>query len=128
MGFERRRRRYRVYERIITDDSIERVVVVLDRVYAEKADGRKGGVGTETQIITPQIYKKVRDQNKFVCVIPETDAEGKPYLPAYYQSRLYIDLSKEEIFCRKFRTAPKVDVQQTCLSKNSDWKAASVPR
>src|SRR5882757_4460728 len=78
-------------ERIVTDDSIEKVVVILDRVYAEKADGRKGGVGTETQIITPHIYKKVRDQNKFVCVISETDAEGKPYLPAYYQSRLYID-------------------------------------
>src|SRR6266446_3808391 len=89
-------------EKIVTDESIEKVIVVLDKVYAEKADGRKGGVGTETQIITPQIYKKVRDQNKFVCVISETDAEGKPFLPAYYQSRLYIDLSKEEIFAENF--------------------------
>lgn len=85
-------------ESIVTDDSIEKVIIVLDRVYAEKADDRKGGVGTETQIITPHIYKKVRNQNKFVCVISETDAEGKPYLPAFYQSRLYIDLSEEEIF------------------------------
>jgi hypothetical protein len=89
-------------ERIVTDDSIEKVVVVLDKEYAEKADGRKGGVGTETQIITPQIYRKVRDQNKFVGVISETDAEGKAYLPAFYQSRLYIDLSTEEIFAENF--------------------------
>jgi hypothetical protein len=89
-------------ERIVTDDSIEKVVVVLDREYAEKANDRKGGVGTETQIITPQIYKKVRDQNKFVGVISETDAEGKAYLPAFYQSRLYIDLSAEEIFAENF--------------------------
>ena len=89
-------------ERIVTDNSIEKVVVVLDKEYAEKADGRKGGVGTETQIITPQIYRKVQDQNKFVGVISETNAEGKAYLPAFYQSRLYIDLSTEEIFAENF--------------------------
>jgi SEFIR domain-containing protein len=89
-------------ERIITDESIGKVVVVSDRMYAEKADGRKGGVGTETQIITPHIYKKVRDQNKFVCVISETDAEGKAYVPTYYQSRMHIDLSKTDIFAENF--------------------------
>ncbi|QHO76285.1 hypothetical protein ACH79_30460 [Bradyrhizobium sp. CCBAU 051011] len=89
-------------ERIVTDKSIEKVIVVSDKQYAEKADGRQGGVGTETQIITPQIYKKVRDQNKFVCVISETDAEGKAYVPTFYQARLYIDLSKEEIFSENF--------------------------
>jgi SEFIR domain len=89
-------------EKIVTDESIEKVVIVLDKEYAEKADGRKGGVGTETQIITPQIYKKVRDQNKFVGVLSETDAEGKAHLPAFYLSRLYIDLSKEELFAENF--------------------------
>ncbi|SHG47182.1 SEFIR domain-containing protein [Bradyrhizobium erythrophlei] len=89
-------------ERIVTDKSIKKVIVVSDRKYAEKADGRQGGVGTETQIITPHIYKKVQDQNKFVCVISETDGEGKPYVPTYYQSRLHIDLSKEDIFAENF--------------------------
>jgi hypothetical protein len=89
-------------ERIVTDKSIGKVIVVSDRQYAEKADGRQGGVGTETQIITPQIYQKVRDQNKFVCVISESDAEGKAYVPTFYQSRLYIDLSKEELFAENF--------------------------
>ena len=49
-------------ERIVTDKSIKKVIVVSDKKYAEKADGRQGGVGTETQIITPHIYKKVLDQ------------------------------------------------------------------
>jgi hypothetical protein len=35
-------------------------------------------------------------------VISETDAEGKPYVPTYYQSRLYIDLSKEDILAENF--------------------------
>jgi hypothetical protein len=88
-------------EQMVSDVSVKKVIVILDRVYAEKADGRQGGVGTETQIITPQIYKSV-DQNKFVGVISEVDADGKPFLPTFYQSRIYIDLSDEEIFSQNF--------------------------
>jgi hypothetical protein len=79
----------------------EKVIVVLDRVYAEKADDRRGGVGTETQIITPHIYKNV-DQNKFVGVISEVNPEGTPYLPTFYSSRIYIDLSRDELFTANF--------------------------
>jgi hypothetical protein len=68
-------------EKMVTDPAVEKVILVSDRVYAEKADGRRGGVGTQTQIISPQIYAKA-DQNKFVAVVPEVDAEGKPFLPA----------------------------------------------
>src|SRR5262245_28656183 len=45
-------------EQMVTDPEIKKVIIVLDRTYAEKADGRKGGVGTETQIISPEIYAK----------------------------------------------------------------------
>src|SRR5215813_11139601 len=45
-------------EKMVTDPEIKKVIMVLDRTYAEKADGRKGGVGTETQIISPEIYAK----------------------------------------------------------------------
>src|SRR5260221_9764028 len=51
-------------ERMVTDETIKKVVMVCDRVYVEKANSRKGGVGTETQIITPDIYAK-QDQSKF---------------------------------------------------------------
>jgi SEFIR domain-containing protein len=88
-------------ESMVTDDAIKKVIVVLDRVYAEKADGRQGGVGTETQIMTPHIYKQV-DQNKFVGVISERDADGKPFLPTFYQSRLYIDLSQADTYAENF--------------------------
>lgn len=73
------------------------MIMVSDRAYAEKADGRRGGVGTETQIISPQIYAKA-DQNKFVAVVPELDADGKPFLPTYYGARIFIDLSNQEIY------------------------------
>jgi hypothetical protein len=57
--------------------------MVLDRTYAEKSDDRKGGVGTETQIISPEIYAKA-DQDKFVGVASETGDHGKPFLPTFY--------------------------------------------
>jgi hypothetical protein len=88
-------------EKMVTDPTVEKVILVSDREYADKADGRRGGVGTETQIISPQIYAKA-DQNKFVAVLPELDAEGKPFLPTYYGSRIFIDLSRQEIYPENF--------------------------
>ena len=88
-------------ERMVTDPTVEKVIMVSDRVYAEKADGRRGGVGAEAQIVSPQIYAKA-DQNKFVAVVSELDAEGKPFLPTYYGARIFLDLSKQEIYPENF--------------------------
>ena len=44
--------KYAFMEKMVTDPSVRKVVVCCDRIYAEKADGRQGGVGTETQIIS----------------------------------------------------------------------------
>jgi TIR domain len=88
-------------EQMITDPQIKNVIVIFDRTYAEKADSRKGGVGTETQIISPEIYAKA-DQNKFVGVASEVGDDGKPFLPAFYRSRIYIDLSQSDIYATNF--------------------------
>ena len=57
-------------EKMVTDPEIGKVAIICDRIYAEKADGRSGGVGTETQIISAEIYA-AQDQTKFVAVLPE---------------------------------------------------------
>jgi len=88
-------------EKMVTDPEIKKVIIVSDRVYAQKADSRKGGVGTETQIISKEIYDKVK-QDKFVVVIAEKDENGKPYLPTYYKSRIYIDLSEPDSYTENF--------------------------
>jgi hypothetical protein len=88
-------------ERMVTDPSIDKVIMVLDRRYAEKADDRKGGVGTETQILTPQIYARA-DQNKFVGVASEVDADGKAFKPAYYASRIHIDMSNADLYAENY--------------------------
>ena len=79
-------------EKMVTDPEIKKVIMVCDKSYVDKTDGRSGGVGTEAQIISGEIYEK-QAQEKFVAIVTERDDHGKAYLPAYYRSRIYIDLS-----------------------------------
>lgn len=88
-------------EKMVTDPEIQKVILICDKKYAEKADGRSGGVGKETQIITGEIYEKV-EQDKFVAVISEKDDNDKPFVPTYYKSRIYIDLSGQELYAGNF--------------------------
>lgn len=86
---------YAFMEQMVNESSINKVLIISDKVYAEKANGRQGGVGTETLIISPKIYKEHK-QEKFIVVIPPRDESGKIYVPTYFEGRLHIDLSKSE--------------------------------
>lgn len=84
-------------ERTVTDASVGFVLVIADRAYATKADARQGGVGTETQLISQEVYDRI-DQEKVVALIFERDEHGHPYLPAYMKSRHYIDFTDADVF------------------------------
>ena len=88
-------------EKMVTDPSITKVLLVCDRMYSMKADGRAAGVGTETQIISAEVYAK-ESQDKFVAVLAERDDSGKPFLPTYYKSRIYVDLSESDRYAENF--------------------------
>ena len=88
-------------EKLVTDDEIKKVMLICDKVYVEKANKRSGGVGTESQILSKELYQKI-DQTKFVALIRERDEDGKPHVPAYYGSKVYIDLSDEESYPDNF--------------------------
>src|SRR5260370_32470772 len=73
--------KYAFMEKMVTDPNVLKVVVICDRIYADKADGRRGGVGTETQIISKELYDQVNaadHKQKFVAIIAEKDEEGNP--------------------------------------------------
>ena len=88
-------------ERMVTDPEVGKVAILCDRVYAEKADGRSGGVGAESQIISPNIYQST-EQTKFVAVVMERSEIGTAFLPAYYKSRIYIDLSDPATYSESY--------------------------
>lgn len=89
-------------EQMVNDPEVKKVIIICDKNYAEKANKREGGVGIETQIISKEIYDKVKNQNKFVVVVTEKDENDKPYLPTYYKSRIYIDLSSPDKYGENF--------------------------
>lgn len=88
-------------EKIKTDKEIKKVLVVCDSGYAKKADKRAGGVGTEAQIISPDVYNAV-GQERFIPVVRERDEHGKACLPVFMASRLYIDFTNEDEFEDKY--------------------------
>ena len=97
--------KYAFMEKMVTDPTVKKVIVICDRLYAEKADGREGGVGTETQIISHELYEQVdpTDRNqKFVPVITEKDEQGRAYVPTYMKGRIYIDMSGPETYSEGF--------------------------
>jgi hypothetical protein len=89
--------KYSFMEKMVQSTEIDKVLMILDKKYVEKANQREGGVGTEAQIISPEIYKNVA-QEKFIPIVAEKDKEGNAYIPTFLEGRLYIDLSLQDIF------------------------------
>lgn len=87
--------KYAFMERMVTDSTVTHVLLFSDKMYSEKADARKAGVGTESQIISREMYEKV-EQSKFVPIVCEFDDEGNPFLPTFLKSRIWIDFSSDE--------------------------------
>lgn len=79
-------------EQMVSDPTVTKVAMICDKAYVDKANGRKGGVGTETQIITPQIMNS-HQQTKYVAVVTEHDEQGKPIVPVYFGSRIFLDFT-----------------------------------
>lgn len=81
-------------EKCVKDPNVNFVLMLLDKIYTEKADKKSGGVGIETQIISNEVYNNV-DQNKFIPIVFDRDESGKAYIPIYLKTRFHYDLTKE---------------------------------
>jgi hypothetical protein len=87
--------KYAFMESMITDASVSHVLIFCDRTYAAKADARQAGVGTESQIISQEIYNKVT-QSKVIPVVTSLGENGEPFLPTFLKPRIWIDFSSSE--------------------------------
>lgn len=79
-------------ESLATNKDIKKVLIICNSDYVKKADSRQGGVGTESEIIIPQVYGNPM-QNKIIPIYFERDSDGKNYCPIYLRSRLAIDFT-----------------------------------
>ena len=88
--------KFHFMEKMVTDGTVTHVLVCSDRLYAEKADNRTAGVGTESQIISAEVYGKV-EQSKFIPIACELDeSTSEPMMPSFLRARKYIDFSSLE--------------------------------
>ena len=97
---------YAFMERSVTDPDVTNVLLLLDPIYEEKANARQGGVGTETQIISAEVYNKT-EQTKFIPVVFERKTDGGIPKPAYLKQTLHFDLSQEENFDDEYQRLVK---------------------
>lgn len=93
-------------ERSVNDESVMNVLILMDEGYAAKANKRQGGVGTEAQIISPEIYDKV-EQTKFIPVLFDLGKNGERCVPTFLKSRKYIDLTDENTFEQEYKDLVK---------------------
>lgn len=109
--------KYAFMEKMVQDKSIDKVLVICDRGYKEKADNRAGGVGTETQIITPVLYGKV-EQTKFIPIIAETgEQEFDEFMPHYLKSRIGIVMTPAEAYVDGFEKLLRVIYEKPMFQK-----------
>jgi hypothetical protein len=87
--------KYTYMESMVTDEEVNKVLIFADKNYSRKADLREAGVGTESQIISQELYSKAK-QGKFIPLVCEFDTEGNPCLPLFLKSRIWIDFSSPE--------------------------------
>jgi hypothetical protein len=114
--------KFNFMESMVKANEINKVLIILDKKYAYKADKRSGGVGTETQIISPQVYTNV-SQEKFIPIVSEKDDKGKAFVPTYLEGRIYIDLSEPNHYEQNYEALLRNIYQRPAYNKPKLGKA-----
>lgn len=92
--------KYHFMESCITNPDIQKILIISDKIYAEKSNSRTGGVGTEAEIISSELYNKV-DQVKFAAVVTQKNESGIEYIPTMLKNRIFFDMSIDEDYYKK---------------------------
>lgn len=78
----------------------DKVLLICDKYYAEKADLKRGGVGWETMIIHGDMMSHLQS-DKYICIVREENIDTG--LPIYVKSRYSLHWTEPEIKEEAFR-------------------------
>ena len=84
-------------EQMVNREDVNFVLLICNKDYSEKANKKRGGVGIESQIISAEIYNKVR-QEKFIPIVRAFNEKEEPFLPTFLKTRFFIDLCESDSF------------------------------
>ena len=77
----------------------DKVLILSDARYTEKANNNEGGAGVETEIITQEFFEEVRQEEgdprrkKFAVAVMEADSDGNWPVPDYAKARIHFDFT-----------------------------------
>jgi len=108
--------KYEFMEKEVNDKSIDKVLIICDQQYKEKANNRAGGVGTEAQILTPELYDN-NSPRKYIPILKELDDNQQPCVPTFLKTRLYVDFSNPQEHAESFERLVNVIYNQTITEK-----------
>lgn len=77
----------------------DKVLLICDKYYVEKADSRKGGVGWEAMIIQGDLLSQ-NHSDKYVCIVREDSIDQA--MPIFMRSRYALQWVETEIAGKKF--------------------------
>lgn len=122
--------KYVYMEQCVTNSDIDKVLILSNKSYAEKADKREGGVGDETTIISPEVYGNA-EQHKFIPIVMERDDNGEVILPAYLKKCIYRDLSGDN-YEEEYEAILRIIFEEPShrkpeLGSRPEWLTAETP-
>lgn len=77
----------------------DKVLLICDKYYAEKADNRDGGVGWETMIIQGDMLSR-QEQDKYIAILRDSNIDQS--LPIYVKSRYALNWADGEVSEKDF--------------------------
>lgn len=86
---------YVFMESMVADPSIDYVVILSDTLYTKKANNREGGVGTESTIISSEIFDQINNE-KYIPVFFNILENGNASLPVFCSTKNAIDMTNAE--------------------------------
>lgn len=108
--------KYLFMEKEVNDPTIDKVLIICDPEYKRKADSRSGGVGTEAQILTPELYDNTSPR-KYIPISKGLDENQQPCIPTFLKTRIYIDFSDPQKHAEAFDRLINVIYDQTVTEK-----------
>jgi hypothetical protein len=104
------------------------ILMICTESYVAKANSGKGGVGYEKMIVTSDLMKNI-DSSK---VIPIIRQKGKSDVPTFLKTKLYIDMSNDELeefgFDELIRTVHKSPIYKKPDIGKNPFESGEIPQ
>jgi hypothetical protein len=112
--------KYSYMERMVNDENVNHVLILCNEKYKRKSDAREGGVGDETTIISKEVYERTKNtygKYKFIPIIFERNEEGESFVPAMLESKVYLDMSSQELMNENFESLVRIIFDKPSIKK-----------